>query len=139
MQRDDSSKYFYRSVHIHATEEQLTKLDKLSDPNDIDGMLAEILAQSNFGTKQLVKEHTLNVPAVSVWSKFSFGYDIPPRTRQITINFALLVFAYIVCRRCGINFLVVIVFGLGYFLYEYLDYECHKVRVQMDFINSFRR
>lgn len=102
------------------------KLHKLTSPDDIDSMLAEILAQSNFGTTQLIKEYTREVTS-TIWDSLSFSFDIPSRTKDITINFALLVFAYIVCRRFGINFLVVIIFGMGYFLYEYLDYECHKV------------
>lgn len=103
------------------------KLHTLTGPDDIDGMLAEILAQSNFGTTQLIKEYTREVTS-TIWDSLSFSFDMPSRTKDITINFVLLVFAYIVCRRFGINFLVVIIFGVGYFLYEYLDYECHKVR-----------
>lgn len=125
-QQDDSSSFLYRSVHIHATEEQLLKLHKLADPDEIDGMLAEILSQSNFGATQLIKEYTMEATS-SIWDNISFSFDIPPRTKEITTNFALLVFAYIVCRRYGINFMVVITFGVGYLLYEYLDYECHKV------------
>lgn len=126
MQRDDSSEFLYRSIHIHATEKQLLKLQKLTNPDDIDGMLSEILAQSNFGMTQLIKEYALEVTS-TIWGNLSFGIDVPPRTKEITINFALLVFTYIVCRRFGISFMVVILFGVGYFLYEYLDYECHKV------------
>lgn len=91
-------------------------------------MLSEILAQSNFGMTRLIKEYTLEVTS-TIWENLSFGIDVPPRTKEITINFALLVIAYIVCRRFGISFIVVILFGVGYFLYEYLDYECHKVSV----------
>lgn len=94
-------------------------------------MLAEILAQSNFGVTQLIKEYTMEVTS-TVWDKISFSMDIPPRTKQITINFALLVFAYIACRRVGINFMLVIAFGVLYFLYEYLDYECHKVSMHLN-------
>lgn len=104
----------------------MKKLHTLIGPDDIDGMLAEILAQSNFGTTQLIKEYTMEVTS-TVWDSLSFSFDIPSRTKETTINFALIVFAYIVCRRFGINFLVVLIFGVGYLLYEYLDYECHKV------------
>lgn len=127
LQLDESSNYLYRTVHIHATDEQLQKLFKFSDADDLDGIVAEILSQSNFGTFQLIKELTNDVTTV-VWNRMpSFSLDVPPRTKEITINFMLLVFAYIACRRFKINFAIVIVFALGYFLYEYLDYECHQV------------
>lgn len=126
LQKDESSKYMHRSVHIHATEAQLEKLFKLSKPNDIDGLLAEILVQSNFGMTQLIKEYTIGVSSTA-WDGLPFAFDIPPRTREITFNFALLVLTYIICRRLRINFMLVIIFGLVYILYEYLDYECHKV------------
>lgn len=126
LQWDESSKYMYRSIHIHATEEQLEKLHTLSKPDNIDGLLEEILSQSDFGMTQLIKEYTMDISS-TIANHFSFNFDIPPRTKQISINFALLVIVYIICRRLRINFVVVIVFSVAYFLYEYLDYECHKV------------
>lgn len=116
-------------MHIHATEQQLLKLEKLSDPNDIDELLAEILAQTNFGTIQLVKEATYDAASALFRAipSFDISFDIPSRTIEITINFALLVGGYILCRKYGINFLIVVVFAAIYFLYMYLDYECQKV------------
>lgn len=89
-------------------------------------MLAEILQQSNFGTIQLVKEYTKEITS-TFWSNMSINLGIPSRTRVIVTNFALLVFTYLACRRFNINFMVAIAFTITYFLYEYLDYGCHKV------------
>lgn len=114
-------------MHIHATEEQLLKLEKLSDPNDIDELLADILAQTNFGTMQLVKEATYDAASAVFRAIPLFNIAIPSRTIELTINFALLVGGYILCRKYGVNFLIVVVFATIYLLYLYLDYECQKV------------
>lgn len=112
-------------MHIHATDEQLEQLKKLNDPDEIDSYIAEILAQTNFGTMQLIKEASMDV--ASTLYKALPSFEIPSRTIEITINFALFVVGYILCRKYGINFIVVIVFSVLYFVYMYLDYECRKV------------
>lgn len=106
------------------TEEQLLKLNKLRDAEDIDGLVAEILAQTKFGAFQIVKEYTVDIIDVL---RPVFNIEIPPRAKSLIVNFILLLFAYLACRRFQINFLVVMFFTAAYFLYEYLDYECHKV------------
>lgn len=125
----------------------MEKLDASTDPIFIDGLVSEILAQTEFGTVQLVKEYTIDV-ATKVWNhmpslpsmpSFSDMSDINfnalPRSRPILINFIVLVLTYCLCRRYGINFLVVLFFGLLYGLYEYLDTECHKV--SPSFLNTY--
>lgn len=124
MQKDDSSKYFYRTLHIHVTEEQLEKLSKLADAEDIDDLVAEILAQTKFGTFQIVKEYTVDVLQMI---RPAFEFEIPSRTKYLIMNFTLLLITYAVCRHFNVSFLLVIFFTAAYFLYEYLDYECHKV------------
>lgn len=118
----------YRTVHIHATKSQFEMLRDLRDPRHIDGLLSEILAQTSFGTIQLVKEYTLDLSA-ALWKNIP---DIPDvrmlvRSRSILINFLLLVAMYFMCRRFKISYLVAMAFAGAYCLYEYLDYECHKV------------
>lgn len=116
-------------MHIHVTEEQLTKLKNAKDSDEIDAIIPQILAQTNFGTIQLVKEAALDVASTlfKAIPSFDISFEIPSRTIEITINFALLVGGYVFCRRYGIRFMIVIVFACIYFLYLYLDYECRKV------------
>lgn len=124
-QYDDSSKFSYRTMHIHATDKQLSKLERMSDPNDIDEYIAEILSQTNFGTIQLVKEATYDV-ASAIYNAMPH-IEIPAKTIEIATNFAFLVAGYVVCRQFGVNFAIVLIFAAIYFLYQYLDYECRKV------------
>lgn len=144
MQEDDATNYLYRTVHIHVTKEQLEKLKSSTDPVYIDGLVSEILSQSDFGTVHLVKEYTIDI-ATTIWNRLPTIPPIPslsdinfnelPRSRSIFINFIIVVLTYFICRRYGINFLVAVLFMLVYCLYEYLDAECHKVRV---FISIFQ-
>lgn len=117
------------------TEEQMDALKKAHDPVVIDGLLSKILAQTEFGTVQLIKEYTMDI-ATTIWSHVP-SWSIPtdsdiifnslPRSRPIFINFAVVILTYLLCRRFHINYLVVVLFGLLYCLYEYLDAECHNV------------
>lgn len=133
---DESTNYLYRTVHIHITKEQMDELQKSDDPMIIDGLLSKILAQTEFGTIQLVKEYVVDITA-NIWnhmpplewpftSHSDHIFDILPRSRPIFINFAVVILTYLLCRRFRINYLVVAFFGLAYYLYEYLDDECHK-------------
>lgn len=133
LQFDESTNYLYRTVHIHVTKDQLDELKKSKDPVFIDGLVSKILAQTEFGTVQLVKEYTVDL-AQTIWSHMpslssdgDFIFNSLPRSRPILINFAVVILSYLVCRRFHINYLVVAFFGLTYFLYEYLDAECHNV------------
>lgn len=134
-QLDESTNYLYRTVHIHITQAQLDELRKSNDPIIIDGLISKILAQTEFGTIQLVKEYTVDM-ATTIWSHLpsfkiptdsEFIFNTLPRSRPIFINFAVIVLTYFLCRRFHINYFVVVFFGLAYCLYEYLDAECHKV------------
>lgn len=114
----------------------MDELKKSRDPIVIDGLISKILAQTEFGTVQLVKEFTVDI-AQTIWEHMPSLWSIPtdsdiifnslPRSRPIFINFAVIVLTYLVCRRFHINYLAVVFFGLTYFLYEYLDAECHNV------------
>lgn len=135
-QFDESTNYLYRTVHIHITKEQLDELKKSKDPIFIDGLISKILAQTEFGTVQLVKEYTVDL-AQTIWSHVPSLWSIPndsdfifnslPRSRPILINFAVVILTYLLCRRFHINYFVVVFFGFAYCLYEYLDAECHNV------------
>lgn len=128
-------------MHIHITKEQMEKLKKSTDPIYMDGLISEVLAQTDFGTIQLVKEYTVDVTS-TIWDGMpslpslpslpdmsDINFNALPRSRPILINFTLLVLTFFVCRRFGINYLIVIFFALVYCLYEYLDNECHRVCV----------
>lgn len=149
-QFDESTNYLYRTVHIHITKEQLDELKKSKDPIFVDGLISKILAQTEFGTVQLVKEYTVDlaqtiwshVPSISnLWSitnDSDFIFNSLPRSRPILINFAVVILTYLLCRRYHINYLVVVFFGLTYFLYEYLDSECRNVS-PIWFVYSFHK
>lgn len=117
----------------------MEKLQKSSDPVYIDGLMSEVLAQTEFGTVQLVKEYTIDV-ATTIWEHMPSLQDMPsslseinfnalPRSRPILINFLVMIISFVLCRRYGINYLIFLLFVLMYCLYEYLDYECHRVSV----------
>lgn len=144
-QFDESTNYLYRTVHIHITKEQLEKLKKSNDPIYIDGLVSEILAQTEFGTVQLVKEYSVDI-AAAIWENIpilpslkeipslsEINFNALPRSRPILINFVALVLSYVLCRRYGINYLIFLLFVFIYCLYEYLDYECHRVSVYLYF------
>lgn len=129
----------YRNVHIHITKEQFEKLQKSNDPAYIDGVVSEVLAQTEFGTVQLVKEYTTDV-ITSIWShmpklpSFSsmpaiddINFNTLPRSRSIFINFIVVVLSFFACRHFKIPYLVFVFFATVYFLYEYLDSECQRV------------
>lgn len=126
----------YRTVHIHVTKEQLELLSQLNsrDPIYIDGLLSEVLAQTSFGTMQLVKEYSVDL-AAELWKNIPNVPEIDFRSRSIYVNVLLLVFMYFVCRRFNISYMVALAFSGVYCLYEYLDYECHKVNINHCFIN----
>lgn len=126
-QFEESINLFHRTFHIHATKEQLENLRKSKDASQIDGLISEILAQSEFGTLQLVREYTNDV-VDTLWKRIpTWDSNILPRSKTVFINFIFIVSAYFVCRRFNFSFLVTILFASIYFLYEYLDYECHQV------------
>lgn len=134
-QFDESTNYLYRTVHIHMTKKQVEMLQKSTDPVYIDGLISEILSQTQFGTVQLVKESVIDV-ASTVWnhmpsmpSMSDINFNALPRSRPILINFVIMIFTYFMCRRFRVNCLVVVFFALVYFLYEYLDNQCHRVSV----------
>lgn len=114
-------------------------LRKSKDPIYIDGLISEILSQTQFGTVQLVKEYTVDVattiwrhlpslPSLPTMTSFSdINFNALPRSRPIFINFVILVFTYFLCRRFRVNYFIVVFFAVFYFLYEYLDNECHRV------------
>lgn len=123
------------------------------DPVYVDGLVSEILSQTDFGTVQLVKEFTVDIatnirnhlgslpslPSIPTLSEINF--NALPRSRQILINFIMMVLTYFVCRRYRINYLIFLFFAFIYFLYEYLDNECHRVSLfffcKKCFPNSF--
>lgn len=118
----------------------MDELHSAHDPMIIDGLLSKILAQTEFGTMQLVKEYTVDI-ATTIWNHLPpFQWTIPtdsehifnslPRSRPIFINFAIVILTYLLCRRFHINYLVVAFFGLFYCLYQYLDAECQNVSKQ---------
>lgn len=123
-------------MHIHITQAQLDTLKNSKDPILIDGKISEVLAQTEFGTIQLVKEYTVDI-ATTVWNHMprlwsmstdsEFLFDSLPRSQPIFINFGILVLTYLMCRRYHINYLVVVISLLAYCLYEYLDTECRNV------------
>lgn len=138
-QFDASTNFYHRTIHIHITKEQLKQFQKTNNPAYIDGLLSEVLSQNEFGTVQLVKEYTVDVAAV-IWEKMpalpsisEMNFSLLPRSRPIFINFSLMIVMYFVCRRFGINYLIVVFFILTFCLYEYLDNECQRVRTHSDF------
>lgn len=117
----------------------MEKLKNSEDPLYIDGLVSEILAQTEFGTVQLVKEYTVDV-ASAIWEHIpplpsisEINFNALPRSRSIFINIGVMVLTYLVCRRYGINYLVFIFFAFVYCLYEYLDNECHRVSLKAFF------
>lgn len=118
-------------MHIHVTKQQLDNLRKSKDITHIDGLISDILSQTQFGTVQLVKEFTIDV-VTTIWDRFP-TFDYLPRSKPILINFSLLVLSYFLCRRYNVSFLIAIFFTTLYFLYEYLDYECHKVNQLIEY------
>lgn len=118
-------------MHIHATEEQLKMLLESKNPVQIDGILSEVLSQTHFGTVQLVKEYTVDITA-EIWKNIpplpTISFQTLPQSKSVLINSSILLVLYLLCRRYNISYFVVLAFAAFYFLYEYLDYECHKVR-----------
>lgn len=124
-------------------------LRKSKDPIYIDGLISEILSQTQFGTVQLVKEYTVDVataiwrhlpslPSLPTMTSFSdINFNALPRSRPIFINFVILVFTYFLCRRFRVNYFIVVFFAVFYFLYEYLDNECHRVCICLYSLSCF--
>lgn len=104
------------------------------DPRYVDGLVSEVLAQTSFGTVQLVKEYSVDL-AAELWKRMPNVPDVDVRavvrSRSIFINVLLLVVIYFTCRRYNISYLVTLLFAGVYCLYEYLDYECHR-RIELD-------
>lgn len=125
------------------TQKQLDQLKASNDPIFVDGLISEILSQTEFGTVQLVKEFTVDIVS-TVWdhspslpSISNINFNALPRSRPILINFVMMILTYFVCRRFRINYLIVVFFAIVYFLYEYLDNECHRVSIMYGFIFRF--
>lgn len=133
-------------MHIHITKEQMERLKKSDDPVYMDGVISDVLAQTDFGTIQLVKEYTVDVTS-TIWDRLPSLPSLPdmseinfntfPRSRPILINFTILLLTFFACRRFGISYFIVIFFALVYCLYEYLDNECHRVSIQYFFVKYF--
>lgn len=135
-QIEEADGFYHRTIHIHVTEAQLQKLTKLTRSNELDGVISDILAQSEFGTLHAIKE--LAVDVFSEWKRrFTFDFehfdwielqkDIPVITFDNVLKLIAFGAAYFVCRRFGVNFGIVVVGAGLYFLYLHLDFECRKV------------
>lgn len=113
------------------TKEQLELLSDSRDSRYIDGLISDVLAQTSFGTMQLVKEYSVDL-AVELWKHVpdlsNVDFRNVVRSRSVFINVLLLVALYFTCRRYNISYMVTLAFAGVYCLYEFLDYECHKVR-----------
>lgn len=131
LQYDEATGFLYRTVHIHVSKEQLEVLRESRDPRHVDGLLSEVLAQTSFGTVQLVKEYSIDL-AAELWRRMpNMDVRAVVRSRSICINVLLLVAIYFTCRRYNISYMVTLLFAAIYCLYEYLDYECHR-RIELD-------
>ncbi|XP_037029161.1 uncharacterized protein LOC119069228 [Bradysia coprophila] len=123
MKFEESSRTYYRSLHLHVSEEQMNRFDKMTDVHDMDQLIAEVLHQSRSGTYELFKEMYLT------WKDVFLGYwQLVMSSRQfvIGIQFAGFVLIWFASRRFRFSFSVVGTFFVLFYLYSFLDSECHR-------------
>lgn len=124
LQFDKSSRIFYRSLHLHINEEQMKRFDEMTDAHDMDQLIAEVLYQSKSGTYELFQEMYLT------WKDmFLLYWELIMSSRQVVIGiqFACFVLIWFASRKFKFSFSVVGVFFLLFYLYSFLDSECHRV------------
>lgn len=124
LQFDKSSKIYYRSLHLHINEQQMDRFDKMTDVHDMDQLLSEVLYQSRSGTFELFQEMYLN------WrDTFTWYWQLILSSRQVVIGlqFAVFVLVWFASRKFKFRFSVVALFFVLFYLYSFLDAECHRV------------
>lgn len=126
LQFDESSKTFSRSLHLHINEEQLRRFEEMTDVHDMDQLISEVLSQSRSGMFELFQEMYLT------WKDLLILYwDRIMSSRQIVIGlqFAGFVLIWFASRKFKFSFSVVGLLFVLFYLYSFLDSECHRVSV----------
>ncbi len=102
----------------------MDRFDKMTDVHDMDQLIAEVLYQSRSGTYELFKEMYLT------WKDmFALYWGMLVSSRQIVlaIQFASIVLIWFACRRFKLSFSVFGLLFVLFYLYSFLDSECHRV------------
>lgn len=116
---------YHRNIHLLFTKEQFDRLSSASDLREIDGILSDVLHHSSrVKTMDTVKE------VVQSWGESVSNAFLALTSNRWIVNvatFALLAIGVYVCRRFQINVLVVTVFVVAYYIFQFLDAECQRV------------
>lgn len=102
----------------------MNRFDEMTDVHDMDQLIAEVLYQSRSGTFELLQEMYLT------WKDLLLLYwELIMSSRQfvIGIQFAGFVLIWFASRKFKFSFAVVGLFFVLFYLYSFLDAECHRV------------
>lgn len=102
----------------------MNRFDKMTDVHDMDQLIAEVLHQSRSGTYELFKEMYLTWKDLFLWY-----WELVMSSRQfvIGIQFGAFVLIWLASKKFGFRFSVVGIFFVLFYLYSFLDSECHRV------------
>lgn len=109
----------------------MDRFDEMTDVHDMEQLIAEVLYQSKSGTFVLFQEMYLT------WKDMLMMYLEPiMSSRQIVIGlqFSAFVLVWLACRKFKFSFAVVGLFFVSFYLYSFLDSECHRVRMTFFFL-----
>lgn len=124
LQFDKSSRIFYRSLHLHINEEQMNRFHEMTDVHDMDQLIAEVLHQSRSGTYELFQEMYLTWKDLLI---LYWEWIMSSRQIVIGIQFAGFVLIWFASRKFKFSLSVVGFFFVLFYLYSFLDSECHRV------------
>lgn len=102
----------------------MNRFDEMTDVHDMDQLLAEVLYQSRSGTFELFQEMYLTWKDTFI---LYWEWIMSQRQVVIGIQFAGLVLIWFASRKFKFSFSVVGVFFVLFYLYSFLDSECHRV------------
>lgn len=109
----------------------MNRFDEMTDVHDMDQLIAEVLYQSRSGTFELFQEMYLT------WKDMLILYgELIMSSRQMVIGmqFAGFVLLWFASRKFKFSFTVVGLFFVLFYLYSFLDSECHRVSTTSNYI-----
>lgn len=104
----------------------MDRFDKMTDTHDMDQLVAEVLYQSRSGAFELFQEMYLT------WRDTLISYwEMIMSSRQVVLGmqFAGFILIWFASRKFKFSFSVVGLFFVLFYVYSFLDAECHRVSI----------
>lgn len=156
MKYDLDADEYHRTIHIRLSQSQYERIrNKAADLRIMDGILQvnifsiskwfwlfhsdyifffnskDIWEQSRQGTMELVREvlWSWNESLHDLWTSI-----LSNRLLINCLQFAAIAFVYVWAKERGLNVAVIVLAVTAFYVYRYLDAECHRVCIQLHYL-----